>query len=87
MQGWLGDQTFESVIGDRLLGEVPSVLTERPRLRTWISLEAAELYVTTLATVAQVRPDPAPAPTRDPDDDYVIHVPQARARSRGAAET
>ena len=79
MQGWLRDQTFELVICDRLLGEVRSVLTERPRLRTWISLEAAELYVTTLATVADVQPDPAPGPalTRDPDDDYLIHLARA----------
>ena len=31
VQGWLRDQTFELVICDRLLGEVRSVLTERPR--------------------------------------------------------
>ena len=79
MQGWLGDQTFELVICDRLLGEVRSVLTERPRVRTWISLEAAELYVTTLATIADVQPDPAPGPalTRDPDDDYLIYLARA----------
>jgi putative PIN family toxin of toxin-antitoxin system len=79
MQGWLQDQAFELVICDRLLGEVRSVLTERPRLRTWISLEAAEVYVTTLATLADVRPNPAPGPalTRDPDDDYVIHLARA----------
>ena len=60
----------------RLLGEVRSVLTERPRLRKWISLESAEQYVATLATLADVQPDPAPGPalTRDPDDDYVIHL-------------
>ena len=79
MQGWLRDQTFELVICERLLGEVRSVLTERPRLRTWISLEAAEMYVTTLATVADVQPDPAPGPalTRDPDDDYLIYLARA----------
>ena len=70
---------FDLVICDRLLGEVRSVLTERPRLRKWISVEAAELYVDTLATMADVRPDPAPGPalTRDPDDDYVIHLARA----------
>ena len=79
VQGWLQDQTFELVICDRLLGEVRRVLTERPRLRKWISVEAAELYVGTLATVADVQPDPAtgPALTRDPDDDYVIHLARA----------
>ncbi|HSF86670.1 MAG TPA: putative toxin-antitoxin system toxin component, PIN family [Acidimicrobiia bacterium] len=79
VQGWLQDQPFELVICDRLLGEVRSVLTERPRLRKWISLEGAELYVTTLTTVADVQPDPDPGPalTRDPDDDYVIHLARA----------
>jgi putative PIN family toxin of toxin-antitoxin system len=79
VQSWLQDQTFELVICDRLLGEVRSVLTERPRLRKWISLEGAELYVTTLATVADVQPDPGPGPalTRDPDDDYIIHIARA----------
>lgn len=79
VQGWLRDQTLELVICDRLLGEVRSVLTERNRMRKWISLEAAELYVGALATVADVQPDPAPGPalTRDPDDDYVIHLARA----------
>lgn len=79
VKGWLREQTFELVICDRLLGEVRSVLTERPRLRKWITIEAAGLYVDTLATIADVRPDPAPGPalTRDPDDDYVIHLARA----------
>ena len=52
------------------------MLIERPRLRKWISLETAERYITTLTVVADVVPDPAsgPALTRDPDDDYVIHL-------------
>lgn len=79
VQAWLQGQAFEVVICDQLLGEVRSVLTERSRFRKWISLEAAELYVTTLTTVANVQPDPAPGPalTRDPDDDYVIHLARA----------
>ena len=83
VHGWLRDQTFELVICDRLLGEVRSVLIERIRLRKWISVEAAGLYVRTLATAADVRPDPALGPelTRDADDDYVIHL--ARAHDAG----
>jgi putative PIN family toxin of toxin-antitoxin system len=79
VQAWLRDQPFELVICDRLVGEVRAVLTERPRLRKWISLDVAELYVRTLATTADVQPDPAPGPalTRDPDDDYVIHLARA----------
>lgn len=59
VQSWLRDEVFELVICDRLLGEVRSVLIQRPCLRRWISLESAERYVETLATVADVRPDPA----------------------------
>jgi putative PIN family toxin of toxin-antitoxin system len=79
VQAWLQDQLFELVICDRLLGEVRSVLTERKRLRKWISLRAGELYVTSLATAADVQPDPVrgPALTRDPDDDYVIYLARA----------
>lgn len=79
VQGWLQGWSFELVLCDRLLGEVRSVLIERKRLRKWISVEAAELYVRTLATVAEVQPDPAPGPalTRDPDDDYVIYLARA----------
>jgi putative PIN family toxin of toxin-antitoxin system len=75
VQTWLQHRPFELVICDRLLGEVRSVLIERPRLRKWISLETAERYITTLTVVADVVPDPAsgPALTRDPDDDYAIH--------------
>ena len=80
VQGWLRDQMFELVVCDRLLGEVRRVLTERPRMRKWMSIEGAGLYVDTLATMTDVRPDPAPGPTltRDPDDDYVIHFARAQ---------
>ena len=53
VQAWLQSQRFGLVICDRLLGEVRSVLTERPRLRKWISVQAAGLYAGTLATVAE----------------------------------
>ena len=79
VQDWLRHEPFELVICGRLLGEVRSVLIERPRLRKWISLEAAERYIGTLTAAADVVPDPAsgPALTRDPDDDYVVHVARA----------
>jgi putative PIN family toxin of toxin-antitoxin system len=79
VQAWLRHQPFDLVICDRLLGEVRNVLTERPHLRRWVSLETAELYVTTLEATADVVPDPSPGPalTRDPDDDYVVHLARA----------
>jgi putative PIN family toxin of toxin-antitoxin system len=76
VDAWLTDQPFELVICHRLLEEVRKVLTERPRLRKRIPLEAAELYIATLATTADIHPNPPPGPalTRDPDGDYVIHL-------------
>ena len=82
VQDWLRRQPFELVVCERLLGEVRSVLTERPRMRRWIPIDAAGLYVDTLATMADLQTDPAagPALTRDPHDDYVIYL----ARSHNA---
>ena len=42
-------------------------------------MDTAELYLTTLTTAADVVQDPAPGPalSRDPNDDYVIHLARA----------
>lgn len=76
VQAWLRDQAFEMVICDRLIFEVRSVLIDRPRLRKWISLEAAGMYIDKVTATADVQPDPEPGPTltRDPADDYVIYL-------------
>jgi hypothetical protein len=50
VDAWLTDQPFELVICHGLLEEVRSVLIERRRFRKWVPLEAAELFVATLAT-------------------------------------
>jgi putative PIN family toxin of toxin-antitoxin system len=82
VQAWFTDRPFELIICERLIDEVTIVLTTRPRFRRWITLEAAELFLARLVTAADVHPDPPPGPvlTRDPDDDYVIHL----ARQHGA---
>jgi putative PIN family toxin of toxin-antitoxin system len=61
-----------------LLAEVTDVLTERPRLRKWIDLTAAQEYIQTISTLVDLVDDPTPieATTRDVDDDY--HVALAR---------
>ena len=63
------------------------MLTERPRVRKWISLDAAGLHVRTLATVADVQPDSAagPALTRDPDNDYVLHLARPTTSTSSSA--
>jgi putative PIN family toxin of toxin-antitoxin system len=75
---WLADQPFQVILCPRLLDEVRNVLTERPRLRAWISQADAELFVATLTTLTELHPDPPPgvALTRDPDD-YLIHLAHA----------
>lgn len=76
VRAWLEDQPFELIVCERLLNEVETVLTQRSRLRRWITVEAAEWYVARLSTAADVLPDPPAGPplTRDPADDFVIHL-------------
>lgn len=73
---WLGSEPFELIICQALLEEVASVLIDRDRLRRWISIEDARLYVHRLRTTADVRDDPASGPslTRDPDDDFIVYL-------------
>ena len=63
----------------QLLGEIREVLTTRPRLRKWISLETATLFVDTIETLVDLVDDPTEiqAETRDPNDDYLIALARA----------
>ena len=63
----------------KLLDEIREVLTARPRLRKWISLEDATLYVDTIETIVDLVADPAHVPpeTRDANDDYLIALARA----------
>ena len=49
-------------------------MTERPKLRRWLSLDDARAFVDRLATEAVMVDDPASVEsmTRDQDDDYLI---------------
>lgn len=59
-----------------LLEELGDVLVNRERMRGRISIEAARLYLTRLETTADLCSDPQPGPalTRDPDDDYLVYL-------------
>ena len=74
VDAWLEGDAFEVVACPRLLTEVREVLTERPRLRRWIELPVAELFVDRLAATLELVPDPGDVSghTRDPRDDYLI---------------
>jgi putative PIN family toxin of toxin-antitoxin system len=83
VQVWLtGTASFEVVMCPALLAEIRDVLTTRPRLRKWISLETASLFVGTIGTLVDLVDDPAQIDTAtcDSDDDYLI----ALARENGA---
>jgi predicted nucleic acid-binding protein len=41
VQSWLRRVDFEAVICPRLLTEITTVLLERPKMRRWIDLDAA----------------------------------------------
>ena len=74
VRSWMAGGAFELNICPELLAEVREVLTERPRLRRWIDLDAAEAFVDAIGITADVVADPATtAPiTRDADDDYLV---------------
>lgn len=75
IESWLsGTAVFEVVMCPELLGEVREVLTTRPRLRKWISLETATLFVDTIESLVDLvdDPDEVQTETRDPNDDYLI---------------
>ena len=82
VQAWLERDSFEVIVCPELLDEVREVLTERPRLRRWIELPVAELFVGRIKNAAEPVPDPGEVEvhTRDPGDDYLI----ALARAHGA---
>ena len=80
IESWLvGIAEFEVVMCPELLGEIREVLTTRPRLRKWISLERATLFVDTIEAVVDLVDDPAEfqTETRDPNDDYLIALARA----------
>ena len=53
VDAWLAGDSFGVVAcPPRLLAEVREVLTKRPRLRRWIELPVAELFVDRLAETA-----------------------------------
>jgi uncharacterized protein len=80
VESWLtGTAHFEVVMCPALLGEIREVLTTRPRLRKWISLETATLFVDTIGTLIDLVDDPTEihTKTRDPNDDYLIALARA----------
>ena len=80
IESWLGGRAeFEVVMCPELLGEIREVLTTRPRLRKWIGLENATLFVDTIEAVVDLVDDPADVQTetRDQNDDYLIALAKA----------
>jgi putative PIN family toxin of toxin-antitoxin system len=74
VQAWLDRRPFDVVMCPELLAEVTEVMTERPKLRRWLSLDDARAFVDRLATETVMVDDPASveSTTRDQDDDYLI---------------
>lgn len=75
VESWLtGRADFEIVMCLALFDEVREVLLTRPRLRKWVSLETAKLFVSTIETLVDLVDDPGGtrSETRDPTYDYII---------------
>ena len=76
VQAWLADCSFEVVVCPEILVEVQAVLVERPRLRKWIDIATAELFLETVSAAAELVADPEQVHpiTRDRDDDYLVSL-------------
>lgn len=76
VQDWFERESFELVVCESCSRRWGTVLVEQDRMRRWISVEDARIYVDCLATTADVRDDPPEGPplTRDPDDDFVVYL-------------
>lgn len=76
VQAWLADCSFEVVVCPEILVEVQAVLVERPRLRKWIDIATAELFIESVRAAAELVADPKQVcpVTRDRDDDYLVSL-------------
>ena len=84
IESWLsGAADFEVVMSPELLGEIREESTTRPRLRKWISLETATLFVDTIETLVDLvdDPDEVQTETRDPNDDFLIALAEQSTMS------
>ena len=79
---WLRGADFEIVLCPILIEEIETVLVTRDSLRRYIPQVEAEEFVMMIATFKLLLPDPSTltATTRDPRDDYLIHL----AKGNGA---
>lgn len=80
VESWLaGAADFEVVMCPALLGEIREALTTRPRLRKWISLDTATMFVDTIESLVDLVDDPVEisTETRDANDDYLIALARA----------
>lgn len=82
IQEWLQGGRLEVVMCQRLLDEITIVLTQRPRIRKWISIADATVFVENIMTMLDLVPDPTEVDhlLRDETDDYLV----ALARENGA---
>ncbi|NQV98026.1 MAG: putative toxin-antitoxin system toxin component, PIN family [Acidimicrobiaceae bacterium] len=78
IQEWLQGRRLEVVMCPRLLDEITSVLTQRPRIRKWISIADAKVFVENIMTMLDLVPDPTVVDQllRDDSDDYLIALAQ-----------
>ena len=67
------EERLRIVVCPHLLAELLGVL-QREKFRGYVTIDEAEQYVAGLASIAEVRPDPAAEAriSRDPKDDYLL---------------
>lgn len=78
VQHLIRDNTDELIICEEILTEIRDVLVTRPRLRKWISVDDAEIFIEMLQLRFNFVANPADIIplSRDSDDDYVLALAQ-----------
>lgn len=78
VQHLIRDNTDELIICKEILTEIRDVLVSRPRLRKWISIDDAEIFIEMLQLRFNFVANPADIIplSRDSDDDYVLALAQ-----------
>ena len=78
VQHLIRDNTDELIICEEILTEIRDVLVTRPRLRKWISVDDAEIFIEMLKLRFNFVANPADIIplSRDSDDDYILALAQ-----------
>ncbi len=81
VQDWLNSGTPDVIACPTLISEIEEVLTLRPKLRRWITMDEGRDFVETVGTLVNLKSEPlqVAAIFRDASDDYLIALANEQA--------